>query len=537
MNQSIQDLFTQAYQLHQEGQLQQAIALYEQLLASSPHSIQVLHYLALANAQLGNMALAEHFFAKVLQLEDLHVPTHINLAKVYAQQGKYMQALQQYRLAVHIQPECVEAHYYLGLLLLKMQKLSAAKTQFNNVMALCPHHIPAQFYLGLLFLEEGAYDAAQEAFEKILKAEPEHVEALVNLGVVALRKEQNQQAIHYFTQALALNNEHIEARNNLAATFMHFDRFENAQTHYEVLLLKDPENIEYLYNMGVAQMALGHVQEATQHFNTILNHDSKHFDALTNLAAIYNRLDKAHEAIACLQQALQVRPQDETTQFMLNALTGKGKGTSPCTPYITNLFNNYALYYDQHMQAALQYSLPSKITQVLHQLNPETCLFNRVLDLGCGTGLIAEVLRKISTHLTGVDIATNMLKQAREKKIYDTLVESDIVTYLTKDTSQYNLIVAAEVLPYFSELDTLWQQIALHLTDKGLFIFSIEISPNSPWTLQKSARFSHHPDYIQAKCISHGFQIIYQEKINTRLHKNQPLYEMLFVIQYGKNCS
>ena len=303
--------------------------------------------------------------------------------------------------------------------------------------------------------------------------------------------------------------------------------------HYDVLLKQDPYNTEYLYNSGVAQMALGHLQEAIAHFETILKHDSQHFAALNNLAAIQIRLGHRTEAITLLQRAIAANPKDTASQFMLHALTGDEKHPEPCADYVSNLFNNYALYYDQHMQGSLKYTLPYNIMQALHELGYTH--FNRTMDLGCGTGLIGVVLRESSQHLTGLDIAAKMLAQARDKAVYDTLIEAELVHYLQENEQQYDLIVAADVLPYSGDLEPLFNVITKRLTQQGLFIFSSEISKDQPWALQDSARFCHHPDYIQQLCEQQGLKLVYQNKLVARQQDQQDLYVMLYIVAFEPN--
>ena len=52
-----------------------------------------------------------------------------------------------------------------------------------------------------------------------------------------------------------------------------------------------------------------------------------------------------------------------------------------------------------------------------------------VLDLGCGTGLMGQYLRDNAAQLIGIDLSAAMLEEARNKQIYDALVEGDIVEY------------------------------------------------------------------------------------------------------------
>lgn len=559
MNNELGELFNQARQLLSEAKYEEAISLFEHILKQDPQHQESLHFLGLTYAQMGKIAqalsllqqanavnpepyvlnnLANAYkknnqieeaithYLKAIELAPNYAQAHSNLANLYALQDKYEDALEHYIKATHAAPDFSSAHFNLGLLLLKNNELEAAKTQFNNVLTLNPDSVDAQFYLGVLHLEANKLEEAEQALQAVISHNHEHVEALVNLGVIALKRDKNQIAVDYFTKALALDNDEMDARNNLAATFMHHDRYENALMHYDVLLQKEPNNIEYLYNSGVAQMALGHLNEATIHFDQIIQLDPNHAPSLNNLAAIYLKLDMRETSRDYLERALKVNPEDKISRHMLNAITGIKDGES--TPeYAHNLFNNYALYYEEHMQGQLKYSIPTHIARTLHQF--ELLTLNNTLDIGCGTGLTGVVVREYSKHLIGVDIAEKMLEHSKKKAIYDELVQMEILEFLRQDTKFYDLIVAADVLPYFGDLEPLMQLVATRLTPEHYFIFSAEINEQYPWQLESSARFSHQPDYIRELSKKHSLTIIKEEKIPARIHNQMPLEVMLYV--------
>ena len=66
----------------------------------------------------------------------------------------------------------------------------------------------------------------------------------------------------------------------------------------------------------------------------------------------------------------------------------------------------------------IEYRLPLLFKQLLGAAKGE------IIDLGCGTGLIGQALKKRRNRLTGVDISSAMLEQAGKKGVYDKLVEA-----------------------------------------------------------------------------------------------------------------
>ena len=513
----------------QQGQMPEAIRCLEQAMRLAPDNPAVHNNLGNAWKNTGQIEQAIAQYQQAIALAPDYAQAHNNLAGIYARQGLYQAALRHYHLAVHAEPDFSAAHFNLGLLLLNHHQLRHAETQFRNVLSLNPEHLDAQFYLGVLALEEERLNEAEACFSKVIQHDPNHVQALCNLGIVTLKRQQGQLAIDYFSKALALDNDHSESRNNLAATFMHYDRFENALMHYDVLLQQDPDNIDYLYNSGVAEMALGHLNEATGHFEHLLSLQGDHFSALNNLAAIFIRLENRGKARELLKKAVAANPADTASQHMLRALSGKTDKAETSPEYAENLFNNYALFYDQHLRQQLHYTLPNQLLKLLAELGISSSAHS--LDLGCGTGLSGQVLRDVSQRLDGVDIAAKMIAQAREKGIYDQLTESELVSFLHQTPEQYNLIVALDVLPYLGDLQPLFAAVSDRLLKDGWFIFSTEISETSSWELQENARFRHHSDYLRGLANRYGFSVISQEVVIARRQEGNAVPEYLIALQ------
>lgn len=63
----------------------------------------------------------------------------------------------------------------------------------------------------------------------------------------------------------------------------------------------------------------------------------------------------------------------------------------------------------------------------------------KILDLGCGTGLDAQLYRPFAKKLTGVDISPKMVEKAEEKNIYDALDVFDVLQNWNF-TKQFDLI-------------------------------------------------------------------------------------------------
>ena len=83
---------------------------------------------------------------------------------------------------------------------------------------------------------------------------------------------------------------------------------------------------------------------------------------------------------------------------------------------------------------SLSYRAPALVAAMLEDsgLAPSKSL--DVLDAGCGTGLCGPLLAPYARRLTGVDLSAGMLARAKEKNVYDALVQGELTEYL-RDSS------------------------------------------------------------------------------------------------------
>ena len=67
---------------------------------------------------------------------------------------------------------------------------------------------------------------------------------------------------------------------------------------------------------------------------------------------------------------------------------------------------------------------------------------SKILDAGCGTGLVGSSLSTLGyINLDGLDFSLDMLKVAREKRVYKNLIQADLNKKLKFDDAIYDAII------------------------------------------------------------------------------------------------
>jgi len=169
--------------------------------------------------------------------------------------------------------------------------------------------------------------------------------------------------------------------------------------------------------------------------------------------------------------------------------------------------------------------------RALVELLGEDFRFNKVADLGAGTGLCGVALRAHAGELVAIDISANMLRGAQSKAVYDSIIIGDIVDKLNERDDVFDLFVAAGVFIYVGALEAIFAAVRQQATDGAYFAFSIERFEGTDFILQKTGRYAHAIPYIQRLADESGFQVALTKPVNIRKEKNGWIEGDLFVLQ------
>ena len=255
------------------------------------------------------------------------------------------------------------------------------------------------------------------------------------------------------------------------------------------------------------------------------------------LAEAYNRglaLEKAGDfdgAAAAYTQALKLDPADHGGVSVRLAAMGKGPVPDAAPDaYVTTLFDQNAAAFDDMLVEQLGYAVPMLLRERFAALGLGP--FERLLDLGCGTGLTGSSLSDLVEHVTGVDLSEQMLDEAHERDCYDALYVAEAAGFLAEagpdEGAPWDLIAATDVLPYIGDLQPFFTGAAARITPGGLLAVSAEtLSPDQmkdqDFTVTAKHRFAHAPDYLDRLVTEHGFKNLERLPIDVRYDEGEPI--------------
>jgi predicted TPR repeat methyltransferase len=399
----------------------------------------------------------------------------------------------------------------------------------------------ALFIEGVTHFEAGDAATAEACFEASLALLPERASTLVNLGAARVQLGKPEQALSVLDQSIALDSGQPDAwcqrgialglLGRLADSVASFERalllddgclpalfhlgcmLNESRKHiralaaFERLLAADATSGRAWFRHGQTLQALGRHAQALQSYERALALDAAQPQAWINRGGILREAGRDADASAAYRQALVHGGDADLIEFCLAAVEQRAAPKAPPRDHVQGLFDDYAGQFDAHLLQVLHYRGHEVLVSELRQVAGER-RFVHALDLGCGTGLCGLQLKAVAERIDGVDLAANMLAQARGRDLYQRLTQADVADYLAATDERYDLIAAADVFTYVGDLDAVFAGAARVLAAGGLFCFSLEVADDDAgFVLRGSLRYAHSRRYVESLAQRHGFSV------------------------------
>ncbi len=487
-------LLQQAVELHQQGRLEPAQALYRQVLELDPRRFDALHLLGVIARQQGDAASAVELISQALALDSAQANAHCNLGVALLDLGRADDALASHERALALNPAYALAWSNRGNALRKLGRLDEALDSYQRALLIQPAYAEAHCNRAIVLQDLGRYLDALGAAEDALHLKDRYADAWLARGHALHCLRYLPEAVESFDRAIHLRPDWAEAYSAQGASMHKLGEFEAALDSFNQALKHKPD------------YALAHYQRG---------------NALRSL----NRRD---DAIAAYRAALAHGDNPETIAF---ALASVGEGETPAAlpnDYVRSLFDQYANHFDQHLTEVLGYQTPAVLDALLRHVAPSSEL--ATVDLGCGTGLCAPYLRAYSHRLDGVDLSQPMLDKAAERNLYDSLTCADLTTYLHGRDAAWDLAVAADVFVYIGDLAPVFRAVHAALRPGGRFCFSVEAGDSADYVLRPSNRYAHTEDYLRRLAGETGFSVLATQALDARQENGAPIAAHAFLL-------
>ena len=421
---------------------------------------------------------------------ELTIPEAVELAIALHRSGRAADAFEVYARILRTVPEQPDALHYMGILAQEQGRADQAMLLIARSVELVPDRAAFRANFGNILFANERFDEAQREYDAALVLDRDHVETLNNYGVLCKGTRRFDASERYLLRAIELVPDFIGARNNLAGLYMEIGRVPEAIEQVCEALARSPKGSKPRELLGIAYCRLG-------------------------------RLDLAEQVY---RDWLADEPDNPWPRHLLAACTGRDVPSRASDAFVRSEFDGFADSFDEKL-SKLQYRTPELMRAALRS-SIGTRADLDVLDAGCGTGLCGLFLREFARYLVGVDLSSRMLARARQRNLYNDLVEGELTGYMLARPDSFDVIVSADTLVYFGSLEEVLSAAARSLRSSGTLCFSVEAADEnegSGFRLNHHGRYAHTARYVKRCLSSCGLQLTQMEAVVLRLEGGDPV--------------
>ncbi|MGB5472866.1 MAG: tetratricopeptide repeat protein [Gammaproteobacteria bacterium] len=338
------DQLNQVIRHYQQGNLQAAGQLAEQLLRSNPGDASLAEISAVIALQTGRPELAIERFEQQIALQPDNALAHSNLCmalhslgrdeeaylsgqraikldpqladawnnlgNIYKSGNHLLGALEHYEKALQLDSSDPELHVNAGTVSQLLGDLDTAEQRYRDALKISPTFAFAHNNLGAAMQQQERYGEAEAEFRTATKLQPDNPEFLTNLGSLMIDHGDADMARKYLESAIKLDPDYAGAYVSLGNLYDRLNDSDNTRKYYEKALLLDPENSTVHCNMAYRLHELGDQNEAVEHFIRALKSNPNSAKGLAGLGKAMLSEDKVEQAAEYIGKALVLAPWD-----------------------------------------------------------------------------------------------------------------------------------------------------------------------------------------------------------------------------------
>lgn len=341
----------------------------------------------------------------------------------------------------------------------------------------------------LVLCDERRWEEAGATLLVLLAEQPANVSGWFQLGNVRGEQGRDTEALECFRHAVTLDPAHARSWNNL----------------------------------GTASQRLGFGDQALAAYQTAIDRDPALFEPYLNLGRLCGDRGDLQAAARYLSAGLDRYPAHPMLVHLLAAAKGDNAARTP-RDHVVAYFDDFAAHFDEQVVDKLGYRVPKALAELVR---PALGRKTRVLDLGCGTGLMGAAMAGPGIELVGVDLSPRMLELARKRGGYVELIQAEAGEALARSAAgSYGAVLAADVFVYIGDLAGVFRGVARVLQPGGVFGFSVQAIAEGSYRLQPSGRYSHALPYLRGLAAQTGLRELATRAVSIR-HETDPGQLML----------
>jgi superkiller protein 3 len=308
-----QTMINMALASERMDQLEEALAIYEEILLANPQDVDVANRKGEVLMKENKPAQAAETFLAALNVKRSGVLLN-NYGKALLSMRRTDEALEVFRHAIEESQVKPEYRVNEGRALAALDRLDEALKSFDTALSLDHHNYSALKYRGSALLKMNRADEAMASYEKALQEEKGEKDIFKNMGRACELLSRTREAIGYYQQALREDSTDTGIWLRIGELHASLGEHREAVDGYDRALQSMPEDAKLWLSKGRSLDALGMNDDAVQAYDRAIGIDPNGAEGWELKGATLLRLEKPEAALRAFEHALALNPSDDKSK-------------------------------------------------------------------------------------------------------------------------------------------------------------------------------------------------------------------------------
>ena len=230
------------------------------------------------------------------------------LGSLYAEQGRWQEALEKHRAAVELGLPGVAARVHVATSLAELGRLSEARAAADEALSQAPDDTDVLRVWGAVASRQGDLEDALPALLSAREIHPDDPEIHYNLGWLHLNAGRPRDAAVSLRRAVELDPRHAKALHDLGILHAQAEAWDQASGALRQAIGANPDFPEAHYSLGLVHAQQGDFKQAEDSLQIALRLRPDYAEALTDLGGVYIQTRRFRQALPLLARAQEVKP-------------------------------------------------------------------------------------------------------------------------------------------------------------------------------------------------------------------------------------
>ncbi|MFH1313165.1 MAG: tetratricopeptide repeat protein [Candidatus Eisenbacteria bacterium] len=306
---------------HRNGKFAEALDVWKEIVREDPRDLGARIGMSNAHFELGRDDLAIRGLLEVIEDDPGNLQAFQSISTIHIKRGRAGEALEFAERGLEVDGNDGMSYLNRGSALQLMGRVDEAAQSFRRAIELAPDLPEAYANLSQIYVSSGREHEGLEMAQRAVALASGKSEMHYVLGMALNANGRTQEALDEYLTTIRINDRFVPGYIGACGILFAEGKTDSVLILCEHALEFPSPYAAHVHGLiGSAHMGRGNLRDAAKEFQTAIEADRSYVAAHVNLARIYGREGKKREAIAELETALSIDPDDPEARRLLESL-------------------------------------------------------------------------------------------------------------------------------------------------------------------------------------------------------------------------